>query len=121
MVAGGELFEEILPKFVAFFGEHFHHISFPLKRVRMRLLHADFKLDEASSRELLLKFHLLSSSLEQVLPEVCNVKVHVSHRQVRLGLGIVEHGELKKFIILNIGDDRGLISPIRIVGNCLIL
>ena len=65
--------------------------------------------------------HLLSSSLEQVLPEVCNVKVHVSHRQVRLGLGIVEHGELKKFIILNIGDDRGLISPIRIVGNCLIL
>ena len=121
MVTVSQLFEEMLPKFVSFFREHFHDIFFPFERLRIVHLHADFKVDKPSCQELLLKPSPVRASLVKVFSEGGNVQVHVSHRKVGLGRGIVEDSELKEFIVFNISHVHRLVTPVRFVGGLLFL
>ena len=121
MVTVSQLFEEMLPKFVSFFREHFHDIFFPFERLRIVHLHADFKVDKPSCQELLLKPSPVRASLVKVFSEGGNVQVHVSHRKVGLGRGIVEDSELKEFIVFNISHVHRFITPVRFVCGLLFL
>ena len=56
-----------------------------------------------------------------MLPQGCNVEVHVGHREVGLVFRIVIDGELEEFIIFNIIDFNSFVTPIRISGDFLFL